>query len=245
MLRRNIGSMAELPSPLHSWDVAPIEAVRLQEELRPRIKLEPIQGPIRRIAGADISFERHSDLFHAVWVILEFPELRLIEVASASVRSRFPYVPGLLSFREAPALLAAWKNIRTIPDVLFMDGQGIAHPRGMGIASHLGLWLDRPAIGCGKSRLFGAFEPPGPEPGLWTPLTHRSNVIGAVLRTKARSNPLFISPGHRIDVASSIALVRQALNGYRVPEPTRLAHIWANRVRIEAKKEIDRSPTGT
>lgn len=145
--------------------------------------------------------------------------------------AEFPYIPGLLSFREIPALLEAWKQLRMRPDAVLVDGQGIAHPRRLGIATHVGLLIDVPTVGVGKSRLTGAHAEVGPLPGDTQPLLDGTEVIGTVLRTKPKSNPLFISPGNNIDLASSVALVRACLRGYRLPEPTRLAHMHVNLVR--------------
>jgi deoxyribonuclease V len=209
---------------LHSWTLEPAQAVQLQSELRRRIVLHWDGRPVNTVAGIDMSLA--GERAHAAIVVLRFPDLTPIEGVTADAPLNFPYVPGLLSFREGPAILAAWDKLQHMPDLVMIDGQGIAHPRGMGIASHMGLWLGRPTIGVGKSKLYGTFAAPGPNAGDATDLIDpkTKQVIGAVLRSKARSNPLFISPGHLIDVPRAVDFVMQCLRGYRLPEPTRWAH---------------------
>jgi deoxyribonuclease V len=209
---------------LHPWTLDPAQAVQLQGELRQRIVLRWDGRPVNNVAGVDMSLT--DEKAHAAIVILRFPDLTPLEGVTADAPLNFPYVPGLLSFREGPAILAAWAKLQHMPDLVMIDGQGIAHPRGIGIASHMGLWLQRPTIGVGKSKLYGTFAAPGPNAGDATDLIDpkTKGVIGAVLRSKARSNPLFISPGHLIDVQHAVDLVMQCLRGYRLPEPTRWAH---------------------
>ena len=220
---------------LHRWDVTYREAVAIQEELRGRLILraDGLPDPLRTVAGADISYDRGSDLFFAAVVLMNYPELTLLEEATFSARVSFPYIPGLLSFREGPPLIAAFAKLNQPPDLILFDGQGIAHPRGIGLASHLGLILDRPAIGCAKSRLVGTHEPVGEKRGEWTELTHQEKKVGAVLRTRDRVKPIFVSPGHRVGLERSIALVLACCQGYRIPEPTRRAHRTVNRLRME------------
>jgi len=213
--------------PLHRWDLRPDEAVNVQAELRSRIKLDWDARPVNLIAGVDMSLT--GGKAHAAVVVLRYPNLEPVEGVTADAPLAFPYVPGLLSFREGPAILAAWAKLTHQPSLVMFDGQGIAHPRGMGIASQMGLWLETPAIGVGKSKLYGQFDQPGPDAGdtasLIDPRTKQ--VIGAVLRSRERANPLFISPGHLIDVAHALEFVRACLRGYRLPEPTRWAHKFA------------------
>lgn len=216
---------------LHPWNLTPRQAVALQNRLRSRLELVPPRGPLRRIAGADISYERFSDLAHAAFVVLELPDLKIIARSHATARMTFPYVPGLLTFREAPALLNAWSRLALEPDVVMFDGMGIAHPRRMGIAAHLGLLLDKPAIGCGKSRLFGAHDEPGMRAGSWKPLRDGGETIGAVLRTRDGINPIYVSPGHHMDLKTAIQLTMACVGRYRIPEPTRQAHLYANELR--------------
>jgi deoxyribonuclease V len=220
---------------LHAWDLDQAAAVALQKRLAARVDTSTPVGDVQRVAGADVSYNRFSPIFYAVVLVLDARDWSVVEEQSAVGESPFPYIPGLLSFREAPVLLEAFAKVQRRPDVVMVDGQGIAHPRRLGIASHLGLWLDVPTIGCGKTRLTGRYDEPGPNAGDTSPLLDRGEVIGSVVRTKARTNPLFVSPGHKIDLASSVRLVLEACRGYRLPEPTRLAHLHVNEVRRRGK----------
>lgn len=185
--------------------------------------------PPRYIGGADVGFEQGGEITRAALVILEYPSLQLVEHRVARIATTMPYIPGYLSFREYPALMAAWQQLEQRPDLLMVDGQGIAHPRRLGVASHFGLLVDVPTLGVAKSRLCGTFEPLGDEPGASQPLMDKGEQIGFVLRSKIRCNPLFISPGHRISPATALSLVESCLKGYRLPEPTR----WADAVASE------------
>lgn len=210
-------------SPLHSWDPAPEEAIRIQKEMRERLVLKWDGRPVSTIGGVDISIK--TEAARAAIVVLRYPDLTPVEAVTADAPLVFPYVPGLLAFREGPAVLAAWERLAHQPDLLMFDGQGIAHPRGDGIASHMGLWLERPTIGVAKSRLYGQHQEVGPRHGDHAALIDgRGNVIGTVLRTKERTNPLYISPGHLMDVRHATEFVLACLAGYRLPEPTRWAH---------------------
>ena len=214
-----------MPADLHHWTLDPAEARRLQAALREQLRLTWNGRPVSTVAGIDVSLR--GEQARAAIVVLSYPDLEVLEAVTAEAPLVFPYVPGLLSFREGPAILAAWAMLQTPPDLLMFDGQGIAHPRGIGIASHMGLWLNRPSIGVAKSRLCGRHEESGPEPGNQAPLLSRgepARVIGAVLRTKRRSNPLYISPGHLIDVPYAVEFVQRCVTRYRLPEPTRRAH---------------------
>ncbi|WP_428944397.1 deoxyribonuclease V [Pantoea sp. FN060301] len=182
--------------------------------------------PPRYIGGADVGFEQGGDVTRAALVILEYPSLKLVEHRVARIATTMPYIPGFLSFREYPALLAAWQMLEQQPDLLFVDGQGIAHPRRLGVASHFGLLVDVPTIGVAKSRLCGKFEPLDATPGSRQPLMDKGEQIGWVLRSKQRCNPLFISPGHRVSQDTALNWVETCLQGYRLPEPTR----WADAV---------------
>jgi deoxyribonuclease V len=206
----------------HRWDVTPEEAVAIQLSLAAKVSLVPDIGEVRFVAGVDTSA---TGVARCAVVILSYPDLEEIEVARAEKPLDFPYVPGLLSFREGPAILAAFDKIKQWPDLAFFDGQGIAHPRKIGIASHMGVLLDLPTIGVAKSPLAVRGEEPGREPGSWTPWHNRKGeVLAAALRTRPRSNPLYISPGHRMDLQTSLDYVLATLRGYRLPEPTRMAH---------------------
>lgn len=211
--------------PLHSWTIDPQEAVKLQDDLRGRLVLAWDGREVRSVGGVDIGL--NGDRARAAIVVLRYPDLSPLEAVTAEVPLAFPYVPGLLAFREGPAFLAAWQKLARLPDLVLFDGQGIAHPRGTGIASHMGLWLERPTIGVAKSRLYGQHAEPGPRKGDRAELhdpRQPGQVIGAVLRSKENTNPLYVSPGHLIDVPHAIEFVQACVTGYRLPEPTRWAH---------------------
>jgi deoxyribonuclease V len=196
------------------------------------------------VAGVDVSYEKHGDLFFAGVVVLAFPGGDLIEEASACGRVSFPYVPGLLSFRELAMELEAFRRMRTIPDVVLVDGQGIAHTRRLGIASHLGIWLNLPTVGCAKTRLCGTHPAPGPHKGDQVPLLMEEEQVGVVLTTRDKVRPLYISPGHLTDTATAANLVLASAGRYRLPEPTRHAHLLSNRLRREGDcAERDASAT--
>jgi deoxyribonuclease V len=217
---------------LHPWDLSPQDALSIQKELRQKIRIQPLADKnVRLVAGADISYNRFSDIAHAAFVVLDLKTLKTVATGIATSRLSFPYIPGLLTFREGPALMEAWKNLRCSPDVVVFDGQGIAHPRGLGIAAHLGLLIDRPSIGCGKSLLCGHFENLAPEAGSLAPLIYKGQEVGVAYRTRSQVQPVFISPGHRIDLADSIDVIRRCISRYRIPEPTRQAHLLANELR--------------
>ena len=218
---------------LHPWDVPYAEAVGIQEMLRERLILEggPAPEAIRIVAGADISYAMKSDLFFAVVLLFSYPEMEVIEEASAVASVCFPYIPGLLSFREGPVLMEAFERLSRTPDVILFDGQGIAHPRGIGLASHMGLLLDTPAIGCAKSRLVGDYDQTQSTPGAWSSLIYRDIPVGTVLRTKKNVKPVFVSPGHRIGIDRAREITLCCCRGYRLPEPTRQAHLAVNRLR--------------
>lgn len=219
---------------LHNWDVCYADALGLQYELAGRLVLEDgdLAG-FRRIAGADISYSRNDDLFFAAVVVLDAETMEVVEQSSSVERVSFPYIPGLLSFREAPVLLKAFEKLRGRPDAVMFDGQGTAHPRRMGLACHMGLFLDIPALGCAKKRLVGEYKEPGIEKGSCSELVHRGERVGAVVRTKDRVKPVFISPGHRIGISRAIETALACCRGYRIPEPTRQAHLLVNRLRLQ------------
>jgi len=216
---------------LHDWAIRPREAVELQKSLREQVRLLPLKQPVETIAGADISFNKFSPVVYAGIVVLRLPQLEVVEEVGVVSETRFPYVPGLLSFRETPSVLEAWSKLKTEPDVVMFDGQGIAHPRRVGIASHVGLLIERPTLGCAKSVLVGKYEEPPPERGHWTEMIDKGEVVGAALRTKTKVQPVFVSPGHLIDLAGAIKLTLACDGGYRQPEPTRRAHLLVNALR--------------
>jgi deoxyribonuclease V len=216
---------------LHSWDLTPKEAVALQRELAGRVETGPALGEVELVAGADISYNRFSPTIYAGVVIVRLASGEVIERRGVVAKTAFPYVPGLLSFREAPAALQAFAMLKHKPDAVLLDGQGYAHPRRIGLASHVGLWLNLPCVGCAKSRLIGEFKPPKLAAGSCSDLIDKSELIGRVLRTKTGVKPLFVSVGHKIDLEGAARLTMAACRGYRLPEPTRQAHIFVNELR--------------
>ena len=205
---------------MHRWKVTPRRAVEIQNELRGRVSIEP-PPPVSVVAGVDCAFG--DGLVFAMAVVWDIGRRAVVETRALSRRLQFPYVPGLLSFREAPALRAVLARVRTPFDAVLCDGQGLAHPRRMGLACHLGLLLDKPAVGCAKSRLVGEYVEPGAERGEFTDLRHQGERVGAVLRTRTGVKPLFVSPGHRCDHRGAVELVLRCGAGFRLPEPVRLA----------------------
>ena len=216
--------MTNIPGK-HRWDVSSDEAIAIQRQLRSQVLTTNgiTLTTLKTIAGVDAAYRDKTGEAKAAIVVLTFPELEVVEQVVATRPISFPYVPGLLSFREAPVVLDALSSLRARPDLLMCDGQGYAHPRRLGLASHLGVYLDMPSIGCAKSRLIGSYAEPGPNKGSVSPLTDHGETIGMVLRSKTGTRPLFISIGHMIDLATAVLLVNQCLRGYRLPEPTRLA----------------------
>jgi deoxyribonuclease V len=222
----------KIPS-LHRWDLSFADAIALQREMADRIQAGPALDRFETIAGADVSYNRWSPTLYASVVVLKMPDLTVIEERTAALNVAFPYRTGLLSFREAPALLAAFRKLRVRPDVVMIDGHGLAHPRRFGIASHLGHWLGIPTIGCAKTRLIGEFKEPDDEAGSMSPLQTGTEIVGCVLRSKHRCKPLFVTIGDRIDLASAVRIVQMTTRRHRIPEPTRLAHDAVNRYRRE------------
>ena len=230
---------------LHSWDLSTAEARDLQVKLAARINSSRPIKKYKTLAGADVSYDLKGKWLYAAVVILDAETGEVIDRSAVVTLASFPYVPGLLSFREAPAVIKAFEKLRTWPDVLICDGQGIAHPRRMGLASHIGLWLGVPTIGCAKSWLCGEYDEPGPERGDWSPLSNGGETVGAVLRTRTRVKPLFVSVGHRCDLKSAIAVVLAAAPQYRQPDTTRIAHHYVNELRQHASAAPgDRHETG-
>lgn len=208
------------------------EAAALQKSLRSQIELQTPAGfSVRTIAGADISFNKYETTVYAGIIVLSFPELQPIAHSLVKTEVTFPYVSGYLAFREVPALLEAWNQLPQKPDVLVVDGHGIAHPRRMGIASHFGVLTGQPTIGCAKKILFGKYQPPPDERGAYTDIQDKGEVIGAVLRTRQKVKPVFVSPGHKLSLNDSIAIILQCMGKYRIPEPTRKAHELVNAFR--------------
>jgi deoxyribonuclease V len=217
----------------HRWKVSPEEARLIQESLRHKVVFRPLNlRNVRTVAGLDQSY--HPTLRNRVFgvaVVFSFPDLQINEVSIAESQTIFPYVPGLLSFRETPVLLKALKGLKRRPDVIIADAQGYAHPRRFGAASHVGVLTGIPTVGCAKSRLIGLYDEPGPNRGSWSALVDGDETIGAVVRTRDRVAPVFVSVGHLVDLPSAIALVLATTSKYRIPEPIRAAHNLSNLAR--------------
>lgn len=207
------------------------EATQIQKDLKSKINLTPFSKKIKTIAGADISFQRFGKTFYGGIVIFSYPALKPIARSLAVMETHFPYVPGYLSFREIPCLLKAWNMIPEKPDVLIVDGQGIAHPRRTGLAAHFGILIDSCTIGCAKTKLYGTYNEPAPEKGKYSRLKAGDEIIGCVLRTKDKVKPLFVSPGNNVSINQSRSIVLKSVLAHRMPEPTRRAHYYVNEFR--------------
>ncbi len=212
---------------LHGWQVSTTQALEIQQRLAAQVSQRSEVTTPRFIAGMDISAGKGEGMATGAVVVLQYPEFRVVETKVARGKLDFPYIPGLLSFRESPLTLAACQELTITPDLILVDGQGIAHPRRLGLASHLGLWLNTPTIGCAKSILCGNHEAPRIEPGSYTEVADRGEIIGAALRTKLGVKPIYVSIGHKVDLQTAIYWVMNCCRGYRLPEPTRLAHLAA------------------
>jgi deoxyribonuclease V len=223
--------------PIHSWDITKNDAIPLQKKLAQQTRFTSLKKDPKIIAGTDISFQ--DDTAYAGAVLFKLPNLEPISNFIYEGKVAFPYFPGLLSFREAPILLELFKLIKPAPDLVFFDGHGLAHPRKLGLASHIGLFLQKPTIGCGKSRLYGSFEDPPVSKGTHSQLLNPSDEsIGAVVRTKERCKPIFVSPGHLIDLNDAISWTLRCVSKYRIPEPTRLAHNFVTDYKRQKTKQV-------
>ncbi len=222
---------------LHPWNLSPQQARKLQEDLGPRVERQDRWEGIRFVAGADIALDAKAGVGFAGVVVYRFPELVEVERQHASASLTFPYIPGLLAFREIPVLLGALQKVKMEPDLIFCDGHGISHPRRFGIACHLGLVLDRPTVGVAKSRLVGHYEEPAAASGAWSPLMDGDERIGTVLRTRPGTNPVFVSQGHRISLESALEITLATYDGYRIPKPTREADAFVARLKAGRYKE--------
>ncbi len=209
---------------LHSWQLSPAQALDMQRRLAAQVSRNSEVTTPHFIAGVDIAIGRAQGMATGAVVVLSYPELRLVETKVVNGKLDFPYIPGLLSFRESPLTLAACERLTITPDLVLVDGQGIAHPRRMGLASHLGLFLDTPTIGCAKSLLCGRHEAPGEKPGSYAEVVDEGETIGVALRTRLGVNPVYVSIGHKVDLQTAIHWVLKCCRGYRLPEPIRLAH---------------------
>jgi deoxyribonuclease V len=216
---------------LHPWKVSPAEAIQIQEKLRKKLRLRPPRTRLKTVAAGDVAYGRGDDMTYAAFLFFTYPDLTLLESASAKGRASFPYIPGLLTFREAPVLLKAYSRLKAQPDLILIDGQGIAHPRFMGIAAHIGLILNLPAIGCATSRLIGTHEELAPDRGKTVPLLVGERAAGMVLRTREGVKPVYVSPGHKMDMETSVKIVLSLCRDYRIPEPLRQAHIFVSKLR--------------
>ena len=221
----------------HDWHLPPSEAIALQKQLAGQVIASDQLGPVNRVAGIDVGFEKNNSITRAAVAVLSFPELVLEDYSVYRTPTEFPYIPGLLSFREIPAVLHAMAKLRHDPDLVLCDGQGLAHPRRFGIACHLGVLTGLPTIGVGKTRLTGRYNDPPQQRGHWTELSDKNETIGAVLRTRTNVKPLFISVGHKITLQTAIDYVMACTLRYRLPETTR----WAHRLASGTPGEIERA----
>src|SRR5438477_6586885 len=229
---------------LHEWNLQPEAAMALQRKLAAKIiRTDQLKGEVKLVAGVDMALNEEKNMAHAAVVLLSYPQMEILERHVYEEPIRMPYIPGLLSFREIPCILGAFAQLKQQPDLVMVDGQGIAHPRRLGIASHLGLWLELPTIGCAKSILTGHHAPLSEEVGDWVPLRADGETIGAVLRTRAHVKPMIVSLGHRISLETSLRYVLACCKGYRLPEPTRLAdklskdNEWSERKQEEVEQK--------
>jgi deoxyribonuclease V len=209
---------------LHDWNLSYKQAISLQKKLAQKVQQTPIKSRPKTIAGIDCAFSKDGKRIFSAVIVLQLPGFQVLETANASLKTNFPYIPGLLSFREAPACIAAAEKLVIQPDVFMVDGQGIAHPRRLGIASHLGLFFNKPTIGCAKSRLIGSFTEPSIQKGAFSQLKDRNRLIGAVVRTRTNVKPVFVSVGNKCLLDEAIEIVLYCSVKYRLPEPARLAH---------------------
>ncbi|MFZ0034516.1 MAG: deoxyribonuclease V [Sedimentisphaerales bacterium] len=221
---------------LHSWNLSYSEAIALQKSLSEKVQLIELKSRPKTIAGIDCAFSRDKKRIIACVVLLKLPGFEIIETANTVQKISFPYIPGLLSFREAPACIAAVEKLKCEPDAFIIDGQGLAHPRRFGLACHLGLFFHKPTIGCAKSRLTGSFEEPAPEKGSFSLLKDGDEIIGAVVRTRTNIEPVFVSVGNKCLLKDAIKITLDCTTKYRIPEPTRLAHQLVTR--LKDSKEI-------
>lgn len=222
----------------HAWTVSPARARAIQQKLRSLVLRDGALATLRAVAGADVAYLESEGVTCAAVVVMGVPGFEVIETVTAESQTRFPYVPGLLSFREAPVLLKAFQKVRSTPDALIVDGQGYAHPRRFGLASHLGLLLDLPTVGCAKSLLVGDYDEPGWQAGASSPLIHRGEVVGCALRTRERVKPVYVSVGHRLSLNAAQTLVLQCVKRYRLPEPVRHAHHLVSEYRRQVKERL-------
>ncbi|PHN04238.1 deoxyribonuclease V [Flavilitoribacter nigricans] len=214
-----------------NWNLTPAEAIQLQKELKEKIDIRPFPGPIQKIAGADISYNKNDDTIYAGIIVLDYETMEPICRSTIIDKMRFPYIPGLLSFREIPSLYAAWEALEEKPDILAMDGHGINHFRRLGVATHFGLISGQACIGIAKNHLTGTYEEPGPKRGSFSNIIDQGEKIGYVLRSRDQVKPVWVSPGHRVSMEQSLEIALHCSRGLRIPEPTRQAHLMVNELR--------------
>jgi len=222
----------------HSWDITPRQAIRLQKELASKVLVQPLDKPVRTIAGIDCAYLGRKQIL-AVAVLCEARSMAVLATSEIVRPLTFPYVPGLLSFREAPAVIEAVEALPQAPDLLMCDAHGLAHPRRFGLACHVGVYLDLPAIGMAKSMLCGEFRMPGPRRGCHTQIRHKGEVVGSAVRTQDGVEPMYVSVGHRITLKQAVAWALRGAKVARIPEPTRLAHQYVTRMKKEREKFAD------
>ncbi len=228
---------------LHPWDLEYGAARSLQEDLADQVRFQPLSDDLNLVAGADVAYSRKLKKCFASVVVMTYPDLEEIEQSNVNAPSSFPYIPGLLSFREGAVVLKAFREIENVPDAVIFDGQGFAHPRRLGLACHLGLWLGLPSVGCAKSRLIGENADPGIEKGQWTDLMDGDEKLGEVVRTRTDVKPVFVSPGHLVDFKSARRLVLDCCTRYRLPEPTRQADLKVAKTKQRYMRNADESRT--
>lgn len=216
---------------MEDWKLSPKAAIERQRELRALTNLTPLNSPIRYIGGADIAYDKNSDVVHAGIVVLDYETMEIVCSSSIVDTIQFPYIPGLLSFREIPSILKAWEALPIRPDVMMLDGHGIAHPRRVGVATHFGILTACPSLGCGKKHLIGNYVAPAEEKGSFSPIEEEGEIIGHVVRTCAGVKPVWISPGHGMSLLQSVEIALHCARTYRIPEPTRQADILVNALR--------------
>lgn len=216
---------------MEDWKLSPKAAIERQRELKGLTDLSPLTTPIRYIGGADIAYDKSSDSVHVGIVVLDYNTLEIVCSSSIQDAIQFPYIPGLLSFREIPSILKAWEALPIRPDVMMMDGHGIAHPRRVGVATHFGILTACPSLGCGKKHLVGSYEAPAMEKGSYSPIEDKGETIGHVVRTCDGVKPVWISPGHGMSLMQSVDIALHCARSYRIPEPTRQADILVNALR--------------
>lgn len=226
---------------IHDWDLSYSQARELQTRLAGKVKFTPIKKKPKLVAGLDCALSKDGKKIYAAVVVLKLPELELVETVGAVRKLTFPYIPGLLSFREGPVCIAAAEKLKSRPDIFIIDGQGIAHPRRLGLAAHLGLFFDRPTIGCAKSRLIGTYEEPPVLKGTYRQLMDGKDVIGAVVRTRTNVKPVFVSVGNKCLLEEAVMIILACTVKYRLPEPTRLAHQTVGKLKLNIENQISKN----